>query len=91
MTFYVPPAVQLVLWGHVEKSAPDHAPTPFFETSQANTAQTLMNNSNTCPNITQDEVLKMVSDYERVSKTLKDSKNPCNTTSSRTPPLTRER
>ncbi|XP_013856492.1 uncharacterized protein LOC106512416, partial [Austrofundulus limnaeus] len=54
---------------NAETSTPDHAPTPSLEISQSNAAQTLIN---TGSNISQEEVLKMISDYERVSKTLKD-------------------
>lgn len=57
---------------NVDTSTTDQAPPPSLETSKSNTDQTLMDKGNTCLNISQEEVLKMISDYERVSKTLKD-------------------
>lgn len=56
----------------VETSTPVHAPPPSLQTSQTDTVETSMDNSNTSPSISQEEVRKMISDYERVSKTLQE-------------------
>lgn len=55
---------------NVETSTLVHAPTPSSDTSQSNTVQTSMATSNTSSNILQEEVHKMISDYEMVSKTI---------------------
>lgn len=61
---------------NVETSTPVLGPPPSLETSQPNTAQISMDHTSTSPSISQEEVLKMISDYERVSRTLQDLVKP---------------
>lgn len=61
--------------GNVETSIVDPAPPSSLETTHSNMAQMLRDNSNTSPTISQEEVRKMISDYERASKALQDLMN----------------
>lgn len=54
----------------VETRTPERAPPPTSEPSQFNTAQVNMDQSNSSLNIPQEELLKMISDYEKVGRTL---------------------
>lgn len=54
----------------VETQTPDHAPHPILESSQFNAAQVDMDQPNSSLNIPQEEVLKLISDYEKVGRAL---------------------
>lgn len=73
----------------VETRTSERAPHPTSEPSQFNAAQVNLDKSDSSLNIPQEELLKMISDYEKVGRTLQGLVKTCTTASSRTTHLTK--